>query len=190
MAHTVGNSPVVRGLRGGRAGQYPGDLPLGGAAQGSHAADRSRRGVVQSGDDRGIGLPAAEPRKRGLPPLAAPPRQVRDPACGNRRRGAGLLTGGAPARVRNPEPEPLPQKPYTHQRTLSPVAEAASVLFGRAPGGGNACTEDRVSDPCVGVKGFSRAGGGQRRILKCAQTTKMCLNNNCRKCPFDKNVRF
>lgn len=27
-------------------GQYPGDLPLGGTAQGPHAADRSRRGVV------------------------------------------------------------------------------------------------------------------------------------------------
>ena len=97
MAHAVGNSPVVRGLRGGRSGQYPGDLPLGGAAQGPHAADRSRRGVVQSGDDRGAGLPAAEPRKRGLPPLAAPPRRARDPARGNRRREAGLLTGGATA---------------------------------------------------------------------------------------------
>lgn len=106
MTHTVGNSPAVRGLRGGRAGQHPGDLPFGGAAQGPHAADRSRRGVVQSGDDRGAGLPAAEPRKRGLPPLAAPTRRARDPARGNRRRGAGLLIGGASARVRNPEPFP------------------------------------------------------------------------------------
>ena len=135
MAHTVGNSPAVRGLRGGRAGQHPGDLPFGGAAQGPHAADRSRRGVVQSGDDRGAGLPAAEPRKRGLPPLAAPTRRARDPARGNRRRGAGLLIGGASARVRNPEPAPLPRSLYAYQRTLSPVAEAASVLFGQPPVG-------------------------------------------------------
>lgn len=100
MAHAVGNSPVVRGLRGGRAGQHLGNLPHGGAAQGPHAADRSRRGVVQSGDDRGAGLPAAEPRFRGLPPLAAPPRWARDPARGNRRRGAGQQTG---ATAKGPE---------------------------------------------------------------------------------------
>lgn len=100
------------------------------------------------------------------------------------------IAGGAPARVRNPEPAPLPQNPYTHQRTLSLFAKTASVLFGRTPGGGNVRTKDRVSGPCVGDKGFSRAGGGQRPILKYAQTTKICSFDNCRKCPFDKNVRF
>lgn len=82
------------------------------------------------------------------------------------------IAGGAPARVRNPEPVSLPKGPYTHQRTLSPAAEAAAVLFGRTPGSGNANIEDRDSHPCVGIKGFSLAESGRRRILKCIQTTK------------------
>ena len=74
--------------------------------------------------------------------------------------------------VRNPTPTPPPRSLYTHQRTLSPVAEAASVLFGRASGRDVRTEKRDILFQADSSAFFLRINLGFQPALKCVQTTK------------------